>query len=251
MAMRDAAAPRPARLSHCRKFLTAAVAAFVAAACSTNGREPTPLPARATSSTGTGTGTGTAAGTTGPTGDATSGPSSAPAAGTGPPSTAAAGTGPPSTAAAATGSSNSTAGIAQEARSIECTQLEAHIQTSFAAGPDDVVAGSISWPGLRGWASAAPSDIGGPGTADHKIGAVVRAGQVVTVAVADDAAGLNYGQRWGYSPARTVTFHACPTFDTAFIGGFHVAGRRCVPLVVTEAGRPPVRVTVSFFTGQC
>ncbi|MFD0524614.1 hypothetical protein [Paractinoplanes durhamensis] len=39
-----------------------------------------------------------------------------------------------------------------------------------------------------------------------------------------DGAGLNYGQAWGYSPARAVTFHACADFDTAFIGVFTSPG---------------------------
>ncbi|MEU4236895.1 hypothetical protein [Actinoplanes sp. NPDC026619] len=142
-------------------------------------------------------------------------------------------------------------GSAAEVREIECTAGEAHVRTEFPAGPDDLVAGSVSWPGLRGWATADPADVGDAGSADRKIGAVIRAGQVVTVAVADDSAGLNYGQAWGYSPAHAVTFHGCADSDTAYIGGFHVAGRRCVRLIITEEGRAPTPVTVSFFAGNC
>ncbi|GIF22675.1 hypothetical protein BJ973_002996 [Actinoplanes tereljensis] len=132
-------------------------------------------------------------------------------------------------------------------RDIECTQREAHVLTTFAPAANDLVVGSISWPGLLGWASTDPAAPDG----NHKIGAVVKAGKVVTVSVADGTAGLSYGQGWGYSPAPAVTFHACADADTAFIGGFHVPERRCVPLVITEDGMPPARITVSFFAGAC
>ncbi|MFI5892442.1 hypothetical protein ACIA5D_20270 [Actinoplanes sp. NPDC051513] len=131
---------------------------------------------------------------------------------------------------------------------------EAHIKFTSSRAPDDVVAGSISWPGLRGWATASPTTNGDPATGDYKLGAEVKAGAVVTVSIPDSfagVAGLNYGQGWGYSPARSVTFHACADSDTAYIGGFHVTGRRCVPLDIAENGRPPERVTVSFFAGRC
>ncbi|GIM94778.1 hypothetical protein Ato02nite_065710 [Paractinoplanes toevensis] len=133
------------------------------------------------------------------------------------------------------------------ARDIECTQGEAHVLTTFAPGADDLTIGSISWPGLLTWASTDPASPDG----NHKIGPVVRAGKVVTVSAADGEAILRYGQGWGYSPAPAVTFHACADADTAYIGGFHVPGRRCVPLTVTEPGKPPTRVTVSFFAGAC
>ena len=64
-------------------------------------------------------------------------------------------------------------------------------------------------------------------------------------------AGLDYGQAWGYSPASAVTFHSCLNADTAFIGGFHVECRRCVPLDVSEGGKPPIRIVISFFNGSC
>ncbi|MGC9671503.1 hypothetical protein ACNTMW_33790 [Planosporangium sp. 12N6] len=63
-------------------------------------------------------------------------------------------------------------------------------------------------------------------------------------------AGLTYGQQWSYSPAEAVTFHACEAFDTVYIGGFHVVGRRCVPLDIRVGDQPPTRVVISFFTGK-
>jgi hypothetical protein len=151
-------------------------------------------------------------------------------------------------------------------RSIQCV-TEAHVAKSFSPSPDDLVVGPLTWPGLRGWATADPSGFGDPASGDFKIGAQVAAGTTVTVAVAAEArayAGLNYGQTWSYSPAQAVTFHACPDTDTAYIGGFHVTGRRCVPFDVTVKGqasagradsdrlhRLPTRIVVSFFNGRC
>jgi hypothetical protein len=145
--------------------------------------------------------------------------------------------------------------------------MEAHVAKSFSPSPDDLVVGPLTWPGLRGWATADPSGFGDPASGDFKIGAQVAAGTTVTVAVAAEArayAGLNYGQTWSYSPAQAVTFHACPDTDTAYIGGFHVTGRRCVPFDVTVKGqasagradsdrlhRLPTRIVVSFFNGRC
>ncbi|GAA0582413.1 hypothetical protein GCM10010172_79420 [Paractinoplanes ferrugineus] len=139
-------------------------------------------------------------------------------------------------------------------RNVDCVLGEAHLTTDFAPGPDDLTVGSVSWPGLRTWAAKKPADLAGDDALDFKIGVAVRAGATVTVEVADDdggAVGLNYGQGSGYSPTRAVTFHGCPDTDTAYIGGFHVAGPRCVPLVITEPGRPAERVRVSFFAGPC
>jgi hypothetical protein len=145
--------------------------------------------------------------------------------------------------------------------------MEAHLEQTFSPSPDDLVVGPLTWPGLRGWATADPSGFGEPASGDFKIGAQVAAGTTVTVAVAAEArayAGLSYGQTWSYSPAQAVTFHACPHADTAYVGGFHVIGRRCVPLDVSVQGqasagwadsgrphRPPTRIVVSFFNGPC
>jgi len=140
------------------------------------------------------------------------------------------------------------------ARNIECAGAEAHVLTTISPAADDLVVGSITWPGLRSWATANPKDFGDPATGDYKIGAEVRGGATVTVSIPAghrDAAGLEYGQGWQYSPTPTVTFHGCAGHDTAYIGGFHVASRRCVPLDISEPGRPPTRVTVSFFAGAC
>jgi len=116
------------------------------------------------------------------------------------------------------------------------------------------VVGSIKWPGLRGWATADPRRFGDPGTGDYKIGAEVRAGATVTVSIPaghEGTAGLEYGQAWQQSPTSTVTFHGCPAGNTAYIGGFHVKSHGCIPLDIAENGRPPTRVTVSFFAGAC
>jgi hypothetical protein len=137
------------------------------------------------------------------------------------------------------------------ARDVECVATEAHIKVAASRSSADVVAGSLGWPGLRDWATADPSSVGDPATGDYKVGAVVKAGSAVTVSIAAADGALNYGQSWGYSPAQSVTFHACADSDTAFIGGFHIAGRRCVPLAIAENGRPPTRVVVSFFAGRC
>jgi hypothetical protein len=64
-------------------------------------------------------------------------------------------------------------------------------------------------------------------------------------------AGLDYGQASGYSPTSAVTFHACAAADTAFIGGFHVVGRRCVPFDVREDHKASIRIVISFFNGPC
>jgi len=125
------------------------------------------------------------------------------------------------------------------------------VLTTMSTGPGDLVVGSIKWPGLRSWATANPRNFGDPATGDYKIGAEVRAGSTVTVSVAGAGAGLEYGQDWQYSPTGTVTFHACADSDTAYIGGFHVKKPGCVPLDIAEGGRPPARVTVSFFAGAC
>src|SRR5689334_9300487 len=79
-------------------------------------------------------------------------------------------------------------------RDIECAGTEAHVATTMSAAPGDLVVGSITWPGLRAWATAKPRDFGDPATGDYKVGAEVRAGATVTVSVAGGGAGLRYGQ---------------------------------------------------------
>src|SRR5689334_12377442 len=81
-------------------------------------------------------------------------------------------------------------------RNVECAGGEAHVLTTMSTGPDDLVVGSIKWPGLRSWATANPRNFGDPATGDYKIGAEVRAGSTVTVSVAGGGAGLEYGQDW-------------------------------------------------------
>ena len=143
-----------------------------------------------------------------------------------------------------------------QARDIRCVTGEAHLEAdSFPSFPSDVVVGPLAWPRLKDWATADPADyqMGGSST-DFKIGAELTAGATVVVAVADQAtgyAGLDYGQAWNYAPAQAVAFHACQSTATAFVGGFHVVGRRCVPFDVTPVGGPTRRVTVSFFAGSC
>ncbi len=141
-------------------------------------------------------------------------------------------------------------------RQILCQVTEAHLtRPSFPSFPTDVVVGSISWPELKIWATADPSGYQASRSAnDFKIGAQVKAGARVTVSVAPEArahAGLDYGQASGYSPTSAVTFHSCASADTAFIGGFHVDGRRCVPFDISEGDKPSVRIVVSFFNGRC
>jgi hypothetical protein len=141
-------------------------------------------------------------------------------------------------------------------RQILCIVREAHLTSpSFPAYDTDVVVGSISWPELKTWATADPNGFRTARSAsDYKIGAQVSAGATVTVSVAQEArayAGLDYGQGWGYSPTTAVTFHSCATAETAFIGGFHVEGRRCVPFDVSEDHKPSIRVVISFFSGTC
>ncbi|HEV7897341.1 MAG TPA: hypothetical protein VGP31_05800 [Planosporangium sp.] len=143
------------------------------------------------------------------------------------------------------------AGPADNARQVWCEIGEAHIRTTIVPAPDDVAVGPLVWQGLRTWATADPSKFGE--NDDYKLGATVKAGATVTVAVAPDArafAGLSYGQRWQYSPVDAVTFQACDNSDTVFIGGFHVVGRRCVPFDIRVGDDPPTRVVVSFFTGK-
>ncbi|GAA3377238.1 hypothetical protein GCM10020367_52140 [Streptomyces sannanensis] len=148
---------------------------------------------------------------------------------------------------------DASAGTATNPRSIRCGPHEAHIEQPVRRSADDVVVGPLSWPDLKTWATADPRDFAVSGD-DFKIGVQLRAGTTVTVAVAPEArayAGLNYGQAWSYSPAQAVTFHACPNTDTTFIGGFHVEGRRCVPLDLAVGDATPTRIVVSFFNGPC
>jgi len=128
------------------------------------------------------------------------------------------------------------------------------MKSTVAPTDDDLIVGSLFWPGLRGWATADPAGFSGGERDSYKIGVAVKAGAVVTVSVPNsskDQAGLKYGQSWDYQPAQSVTFHGCLEYDTAYIGGFFVVGRRCVPLDITEQGKPPARVMVSFFAGRC
>jgi hypothetical protein len=141
-------------------------------------------------------------------------------------------------------------------RQILCDVHEAHITSaSFPSFATDVVVGSISWPELKTWATADPSGFRAGGSeSDYKIGAQVKAGATVTVSVSPEArayAGLDYGQASHYSPTSAVTFHACATADTAFIGGFHVVGKHCVPFDVSEDRKPSIRTVISFFNGPC
>lgn len=43
-----------------------------------------------------------------------------------------------------------------------------------------------------------------------------------------------------------VTFRACPSATTAFLGGYVVAGPRCVQLTVSRRGRPPAHLRLAF-----
>jgi hypothetical protein len=141
-----------------------------------------------------------------------------------------------------------------ESRVVACVDEEAHVRSTAAQTENDLTVGAISWPGLKSWATADPKGFGNGGSGDYKIGALVKAGAVVTVSVAGPNAndvGLKYGQRWNYEPTRSVTFQGCKDYDTAYIGGFHVPDRRCISFEISEDGKPPVRVTVSFFAGPC
>jgi hypothetical protein len=145
----------------------------------------------------------------------------------------------------------STATAPANSRQVRCELREAHLETKFLPTADDIVAGPLLWPGLRTWATADPQSMGA--NDNYKLGAVVQAGSSVTVTVAPEArayAGLAYGQQWSYTPAAAITFQACDKFDTAFVGGFHVVGQRCVPFDIREGDQPPTRVVVSFFTGK-
>jgi hypothetical protein len=125
--------------------------------------------------------------------------------------------------------------------------------TTRTPHPRDLTAGVLTWPGLTAWATAEPEGYG-PGNGDYKLGVVIKAGAVVTVTVPEshrEVAGLRYGQASGYRPTPSVTFQGCAYADTAYIGGFHVEGRRCVPFDVTAPGQGATRVWVSFFAGPC
>jgi len=50
---------------------------------------------------------------------------------------------------------------------------------------------------------------------------------------------------------RGVTFRACPTADTDFLGGIVVAGAQCAELTVTSPGRRPAHLRVPFGDGTC
>ena len=140
-------------------------------------------------------------------------------------------------------------------RQILCEVTEAHLNYPIHRSDTDVVVEPIGWPNLKTWANADPRGFATNGAlTDFKIGAEVRAGATVTVSVAPEArvyAGLDYGQAWSYSSAPAITFHSCANSDTAFVGGFHIEGRRCVPFDVTPDGKPPVRIVVSFFNSTC
>jgi hypothetical protein len=51
--------------------------------------------------------------------------------------------------------------------------------------------------------------------------------------------------------APAVTFRACPSADTDFLGGIVVAGARCVALTVTSPGRGPARLRLPFGKDSC
>ncbi|GAA3956291.1 hypothetical protein [Actinoplanes auranticolor] len=139
-------------------------------------------------------------------------------------------------------------------RLVACVDEEAHVKSTDVPTDNALTVGAISWPDLKSWATADPKDYGNGESGDYKIGALVKAGAVVTVSVADSNAndvGLKYGQRWNYEPTRSVTFQGCKDYDTAYIGGFHIPDQKCVPFDISEGGKPPVRVTVSFFAGPC
>jgi len=151
-------------------------------------------------------------------------------------------------------STASSAGSRSTPRSIRCETYESYAVQPIERSADDITVGPLTWPGLRKWATGDPSRYGSPAAGEFKIGAEVARGATVTVAVAPEAsahAGLRYGQRWGYTPAQAVSFHACEDGDTAFIGGFYVKGKRCVPLDVRIGEEPPTRIVVSFFNGAC
>lgn len=152
-------------------------------------------------------------------------------------------------------SAAASAGSVANPRSILCDPHEAHSEQTIGRSTDDVVVGPLGWPHLKTWATADPSGfVTSAFGNDFKVGAELEAGATVTVAIAPYApghAGLDYGQLWSYSPAQAVTFHACPHTDTAFIGGFHVEGRQCIPLDIAVGNAPPTRIMVSFFHGLC
>jgi hypothetical protein len=152
-------------------------------------------------------------------------------------------------------SSAASAGTVANPRSILCDPHEAHIEQTIRRSTDDVVVGALGWPHLKTWATADPSGYVMSASAnDFKVGAELQAAATVTVAIAPEApghAGLDYGQLWSYSPAEAVTFHACSHTDTAFVGGFHVEGRQCVPLDIAVGNATPTRIVVLFFNGPC
>lgn len=165
---------------------------------------------------------------------------------------------PESAANGRPGTGSEAAGQAPEvpsgSRPIACVDEEAHARSTSLPTDNDLTVGAISWPGLKDWATADPKGFANGKLGDYKVGALVKAGAVVTVAVAEpnkDDAGLKYGQRWDYEPAQSVTFQGCKDYDTAYIGGFHVPNKRCIPFDISEGGKPPVRITVSFFAGPC
>lgn len=146
------------------------------------------------------------------------------------------------------------AGTLETPRSILCRSNEAHAVQPVERSADDIVVGPLGWPSARKWATGDPAEWSDPTTGYVKVGAELTAGATVTVAIAPEAsayAGLRYGQAWGYTPAQAVTFHACNRGDTAYIGGFHVDGPRCVPLDVTIGDAAPTRIVISFFNGVC
>ncbi|MBD0737317.1 hypothetical protein BGM09_29190 [Streptomyces sp. CBMA29] len=127
-----------------------------------------------------------------------------------------------------------------------------------ATAKNDVTVGPLTWTGLRALTDGDQSGHGYHNSDGwhYKVAASIRTGATVTLTIGAEQrakAGLEYGRAFGSTPAPAITFDACPTRPTVFIGGFFVAGdgHACVPVDVQVGQGAPQRVVISFFNGQC
>jgi hypothetical protein len=140
--------------------------------------------------------------------------------------------------------------------------------TSESPGPQDVVAGPLSYPNAKllsppgsvkdfyGGGVGVESD----GSKSYKMGTFVRKGATVTVSVVPQVGTtvrLQGPSASMFQRDQAVTYQACPTgAGTGWVGGFNLAGAgrsgACIPLAVRVKGEAqPRRVVLSFFKGVC
>lgn len=144
--------------------------------------------------------------------------------------------------------------------------FDAHLRCADALAkggthhPDDLRLGPLAYTGARALADLTPREyLGENPTKDdtgayfYKVGAIVRAGQAVTVTITRPWRVLLKGpSRVVPGGAQSIRYAACPDRDTVWVGGFLVRGAAsaCVDLDFQVVGHVEVHSTVlSLFRG--